>query len=201
MKKIIIGFILGAITTASVTALAINPDIFTAQKATFDVYVEGQKFESENPAIVVDGRSYLPLRAIGEALGVEVDWNEEQRRVEIGKKEVVSVSTSKKETFDFAEVKSNTFNIDTPLNTQKYLIKQENVTYIYGAVFADYLSSEEGKYYINLPGREPVLVTNANERLTPIENVINYNGYSYVDIEALGVTVEIDGDTLWVEQE
>lgn len=201
MKKIIIGFILGAITTASVTALAVNSDIFTAQKATFDVYVEGQKFESENPAIVVEGRSYLPLKATGEALGVNVDWNEEQRRVEIGKKEVALVKQGKKDILSFSDVKSNTLNVGARLNTSEYLIVQENVIYIYGAVFADYLSSEEGKYYINLPGREPVLVTNANERLTPIENVINYNGYSYADIEALGVTVEIDGDTLWVEQE
>lgn len=88
MKKMLIGFILGAITTISVTTMAANTDIFQAQKATFDVVVNGEKFESQNPTIVVDGRTYLPLKETGDALGVDVQWNGGLRRVEITNKTI-----------------------------------------------------------------------------------------------------------------
>ena len=45
--------------------------------------IDGKEFTSENPQVVIDGRTYLPLRAIGEALGVGVEWNTELSRVEI----------------------------------------------------------------------------------------------------------------------
>lgn len=84
MKKVLIGFILGAITATSVTVIATTQDMFTAQKATFEIEVDGEKFEGENPPLVVGGRTYLALRDTGEALGVPVEWNETERKVEIG---------------------------------------------------------------------------------------------------------------------
>jgi|BioPla2DNA2_1021312.scaffolds.fasta_scaffold47837_2 hypothetical protein len=51
--------------------------------ATFDIYVNGEKYQGENPPIVIEGRTYLPLRAIGEVLGIDVEWNQQLRRVEV----------------------------------------------------------------------------------------------------------------------
>src|SRR5690606_41411366 len=85
MKKFALGFVVGLITSMVVGVFAANSDIFTAQRATFDIYVADEKFQPENPALVVEGRTYLPLRATGEALGIEVIWNGDLRRVEINK--------------------------------------------------------------------------------------------------------------------
>lgn len=43
-----------------------------------------EMFVSDPPALAVDGRTYLPLRAMGEALGVPVNWNEELHQAEVG---------------------------------------------------------------------------------------------------------------------
>jgi hypothetical protein len=40
---------------------------------------------------VIDGRTYLPLKAIGDVLGVEIKWNEELFRVEISRPEEIFV--------------------------------------------------------------------------------------------------------------
>lgn len=42
---------------------------------TANVTINGKPLVSDVPAIVVDGRTFLPVRAVGEALGVNVEWD------------------------------------------------------------------------------------------------------------------------------
>lgn len=44
-----------------------------------------QAFELDVPAVIVNGRTYLPLRAVGESMDARVDWNGAERTVEIHK--------------------------------------------------------------------------------------------------------------------
>lgn len=103
MKKriqgLVTGLILGTILTTTVTAIAAN---FQAVTATYPILIDGVEFKSENPPVVIDGRTYLPLRAIGEALGVKVDWNGDLSRVEISKNSVTppAISDDSKLTLD-----------------------------------------------------------------------------------------------------
>lgn len=80
MKKFIIGFLIGAMIFGTV-GYAVT---YVAHPATFKVMVNGKEFVSDPPALVVEGRTYLPLRAIGDALGVPVEWNAELNRAEVG---------------------------------------------------------------------------------------------------------------------
>lgn len=57
---------------------------YTAEPATFKVLVNGEEFNSDPPAMVINGSTYLPLRAMGSALGVPVEWNSELNRAEVG---------------------------------------------------------------------------------------------------------------------
>ncbi|MBQ7668998.1 MAG: hypothetical protein IJS47_06700 [Clostridia bacterium] len=83
MKKIFMkGFIAGALVFSSVTALAATS--YTALKASFPILIDGKTWTTDKPVVVIDGSTYLPLRAIGEVLGVNINWNESARRVEIG---------------------------------------------------------------------------------------------------------------------
>lgn len=80
MKKFIAGIIVGALISSSIAYAA----TYVANVASFKVLVNGKEFTSDPPALVVEGRTYLPLRAIGDALGVPVSWNEELRQAEVG---------------------------------------------------------------------------------------------------------------------
>lgn len=44
-----------------------------------DVYLNGEKLE--NKAVIINGVSYLPVREIGEKLGLQVQWNGEKREI------------------------------------------------------------------------------------------------------------------------
>ena len=80
MKKFIFGFIAGTVVSGSVALAA----VYNAYPAAFKVMVNGNEFVSNPPAKVIDGNTYLPLRAVGNALGVPVTWNEILRRAEVG---------------------------------------------------------------------------------------------------------------------
>lgn len=69
---------------------AANNNIFSVAK--FKILVNGNDYKGK-PAIVVDGSTYLPLRALGEVLNVKVNWNETKRRVEIGEMPIEATST------------------------------------------------------------------------------------------------------------
>ena len=81
MKKFISGFVLGAFIFTAVGAFAAS---YVADVAGFKVLVNGKEFVSDPPALVVEGRTYLPLRAMGDALGVPVNWNAELGQAEVG---------------------------------------------------------------------------------------------------------------------
>lgn len=80
MKKFICGTLTGAILASSITFAA----VYTAEPASFKVLVNGEEFNSDPPAMVINGSTYLPLRAMGNALGVPVEWNSDLNRAEVG---------------------------------------------------------------------------------------------------------------------
>jgi cellulosome anchoring protein cohesin region len=80
MKKFISGIIVGVLISSTVAFAA----SYVANPAGFKVLVNGKEFTSDPPAMVINDRTYLPLRAIGDALGVPVNWNEELGQAEVG---------------------------------------------------------------------------------------------------------------------
>ena len=45
--------------------------------------LNGHPFESELPPVIKEGRTLVPVRALSNALGAEVDWDDEERKVTI----------------------------------------------------------------------------------------------------------------------
>jgi hypothetical protein len=74
------GFILSGILFSTISFANSN---FNAIKASFPILIDGQIWQNEKPAVVIDGNTYLPLKAIGNALSVNVDWNSKNNSVEI----------------------------------------------------------------------------------------------------------------------
>lgn len=82
MKKgFLKGFVLGGMIFGTVSFAAVS---YTALEATFPLMINGEEWECDKPVVVVEGSTYLPLKSIGEVLGVDVKWNSDLRRVEIG---------------------------------------------------------------------------------------------------------------------
>ena len=82
MKKgFLKGFILGGLFFSTISFAAVTYEAITA---SFPILINGEAWESDKPAVVIDGSTYLPLKAIGDVLDVKVKWNSELRQVEIG---------------------------------------------------------------------------------------------------------------------
>lgn len=88
MKKFVAGFLTCLFMFGGVYAA----EQFTAQKASYNVIVDGQVVESwgDVPPMNVNGRTMLPLAKTGELLGVNVQWDGKQ--VIVG--EVVPIPTA-----------------------------------------------------------------------------------------------------------
>lgn len=80
MKKFLAGFITCLILTTGVYAAS----TLKATPASFKILLNGNEFKPNTQAVVINGRTMLGLRDMAEALGIPVNWNEEERRVEIG---------------------------------------------------------------------------------------------------------------------
>lgn len=47
------------------------------------IYKDGEEIPIDVPGQLINSRTMIPLRAISEAFGLEVDWNEETRTVTV----------------------------------------------------------------------------------------------------------------------
>lgn len=79
MKKFISGILVGVTLTSGIAFAATH----IAEDVTFKIFVNGKEFTSA-PAMAINGSTYLPLRAVGEALSIPVNWNSDLGQVEIG---------------------------------------------------------------------------------------------------------------------
>ena len=189
MKKVILGFVTGVITALTFTAFATSTELFTAQQATFNIYVRGEKFVSENPPVVIGGRTYLPLRDIGEALGVSVEWNGTERRVEIGKQPIERQPDSKAGTFnkisglierDFADVT---------------LITIDGLQYATVDLFRGYTHHEGKDIYVDFNGKSLKVREDGN----PTEHSILYQDRIFVKLSSFDIKAKAVGNMLIIE--
>lgn len=185
MKKCIASFILGAMVALSVSVFA--ESVLKADLATFEVYVKEQKFESDKPIVAINGSTYLPLKDIGTVLNVPVEWNAEQRRVEIDMKPIEVVAEPKKE----LQIKSNSLNLVSTVP-----IVKDNKHYVSLNTVEKYLVYKDGNYFLELPNKESLMVKSGTQ-LT--EYSIQYGGRTYIDLEACGITYKVEDNILWIE--
>lgn len=76
MKKIVAGFLAGALFTLGTTSFAAEIKSLVGKKIQSEVTVTANGKQLDN-AVVVDGKSYAPVRAIAQAAGMEVEFGKE----------------------------------------------------------------------------------------------------------------------------
>ena len=89
MRKYVIGALIGATLTFGTQAFAeVSTMIGKAIQGSFPIKLDGKQLKDQ--AIVIDGTSYLPVRAIGDALNLDVSFNSDLG-IELKKKGGTSV--------------------------------------------------------------------------------------------------------------
>ncbi|MGG1513881.1 stalk domain-containing protein [Paenibacillus oryzisoli] len=48
-------------------------------------YIDGIPTQNDGPSLLLEGRTYVPMRFIAESLGLQVDWNEAMKMIQIAK--------------------------------------------------------------------------------------------------------------------
>ena len=76
-------------------AVDLNDIVITLKIGNTFGYVQKVEKPLDQPAVIVKGRTFVPIRFISEALGAKVDWNETQK--------IVSISTGKLPSGTFVE--------------------------------------------------------------------------------------------------
>lgn len=74
MKKVVVSFISGFLLAIGFSVAYAEVESYVGKKVDSEapLIVDGKR--SEVPAIIIRGRSFIPLRAAGELLGVKVAW-------------------------------------------------------------------------------------------------------------------------------
>ncbi|MGN1318015.1 MAG: copper amine oxidase N-terminal domain-containing protein [Lachnospirales bacterium] len=72
MKK---KFALALSTVVAVSCLTIGVTSIASAAEDVTLVVNGEVVECEQPPVIEEGRTLVPFRAVGEALGAEVDWD------------------------------------------------------------------------------------------------------------------------------
>ena len=78
------------IFTAIIASIALATAAFaneftqlTAYVARFSIFVNGEERSFYNPIVTINDRTYIPLGEVGEALGMNVEWDEENQQINI----------------------------------------------------------------------------------------------------------------------
>lgn len=177
----------------SIQGFADAINIFKAERATFEVYVKDQKFQSKKPIITIEGSTYLPLKDIGNTLGVPVEWNADKKRVEI--------DMCKTSTFSKVEIliKSKKLTVNEDYTPSPKIIESSGQYYLFPMVISSYIKTKGqngNEIYLELPGKEPILIKSEGKQTG---YAIEYSGYTYIDLNACGINYQIEDGVLWID--
>ena len=76
------------IAVAAILCLCVSMLAVTAQEQEISVFLDGEKIVFDVPPQTINDRTMVPMRAIFEALGATVDWNEEEQSITSTREEI-----------------------------------------------------------------------------------------------------------------
>lgn len=87
IKGLLVGLLAGSVLTGGLVFARSGNQWIDASYDNIKLYVNGSKVDtSSNEPFIYNGSTYLPVRAVAEALGQNVDWDGNTKSVYIGSK-------------------------------------------------------------------------------------------------------------------
>lgn len=192
MKKFLIGIIVGAVLSfsASVYADDIASLVGKEIQGEFPVKVNGEKLA--NNAAVVDGTSYLPVRAIGDALNMEVSFDPEQG-IELKEKvEQAPVTDDKLTVRHFSKAKLDLDKVSEK-NGEFSLAEANDDQYVVVGV----LGGTWNKPFITVESiKGEKYIIQVLEKYEAGAEAFILDGNVFIKLSPLGLKATVSGDTL-----
>lgn len=116
MKKFFTGLLVGIILSFTAVAFADQP---------IRLIVNGKEVPCDPPPLIINGRTFVPIRFVSEALGAKVNWNEKQQVVIINSSNSVSLITND-EVISLKELKTKGIIIEMTASSEGTYIKTNN---------------------------------------------------------------------------
>lgn len=208
MKKVLIGFILGAILSSSLVVSA-NTMIGKTIDNIYPLFIDGKRVNKD--VIVIEGTSYLPVKVSGESFGYDVKWDSVNKQVLMEKQttEIQSVgetTMNDKELFRSSFVKgkinSNTLKLNKDIKdiSVGYMLIDNEYYLKFNTFSDDYIKNVSNKKTININGAELEIIRHPDtETYIPGMDYIIMFLTPYVKISYFGLTSEVINGELWIE--
>lgn len=144
-----------------------------------ELTVGGKSYSLDVPAQIINGSMMLPLRAVGEATGLEVEWENETKTV---------ILSTEKTDIDVVENKT-TAPTETLSSIKTYIdINRANsLAYSYTDQLFDYMSIEEGQ---DIESLDCETIIKFNEYIIAQSKTISVNKYNKETLEVIRDTAE-----------
>lgn len=88
-KNGLVLFVFGVVAVLLAFSLGVFAQQLTAEIVKYKIVVDGEEKIIDNDIVTINDRTYVPIRALSEVLGKQVDWDEEHETISIS--EPVSV--------------------------------------------------------------------------------------------------------------
>lgn len=112
MKRKILA--LSLILTMLMPGIVLADDIAIGAKSEISINVNGVKIEMDQPPIIENGRTLVPLRAVAEALGCNVEWDNTAKTASFVQGDVTAVITVGE---NYILVGDGVYNEEFPIDT------------------------------------------------------------------------------------
>lgn len=171
-------------TNTRQAVLTIDSDVMTTYTYKSLLDVDKQEIKLDVPAKIVNDRTMLPLRAIGEALGATVDWDSETYTASITTKEITEDKKAEMLSLSLSQAESE--------NTDEVIVSVDVKN------LAKYPDSYVGGVTVGL-NYDPTALEYVNCALyngdTKIENAMGADNAAFTESRAKCVYVTIDEET------
>lgn len=157
IKFLIIGVLVGILlSTSFVFAEPIKQFILT--QSNVPLLINGKEYTPKSPILNYNGTTYVPLKELGEIVGVKVEWNDKEKHIEIGESNI-NVLQEQREYISVRELRN------------LFKLSNQNESAIIGAF-------KNGNRYLSYNGKEMVIFKDEYIEFVNIDDV-------YLDVKKL----------------
>ena len=200
MKKYVIGAIIGALLSFSTSVYGEGLADLIGKKVdgTLPFKINGKK--SDKDVIVIEGTSYMPIRASAELFSYDIEYDEVNKEVHMQSKKYKGLSDLEKaiRNMSFYYASTNVPSLNSYKENKIDVFTYQNEIYIpLSPVLAGISEWNGTTLTIQFDGKTITATRESNET----NDAFLVNGSFYVKLSALGLKSTVTGDTLIIEKQ